>query len=285
MSPEIDKFFTPVDETSLRDQVANNIRRAIDAGALKPGERLVEADIAGQMGTSRAPVREAIRLLEQEGLVTNVPRRGSFVVELDRKDIEEIYSLRSVLEVLAVREALPRLTAEDLEGLDDLIKEMILAADERDMTKLVEADLEFHQRIVRFASHRRLLDVWQRMYIQLRLFLAMKDQLYDNPRDVAETHIPLLEAFRSGDVETAHQVMSNHIINAGELLLSSIDDATDIPPKEESNEKGIRSCNNHPNASAAGRPRHRRQRHGGGVARHLMGNRPDRQNQGQEGRQ
>jgi DNA-binding GntR family transcriptional regulator len=236
MSPEINKFFTPVDETSLRDQVANNIRRAIDAGALTPGERLVEADIAAQMGTSRAPVREAIHLLEQEGLVTNIPRRGSFVIELDRKDIEEIFSLRSVIEVLAVREALPRLTAEDLEGLDELVKEMINAAEERDMARLVESDLEFHQRIVHLADHSRLLDVWQRMYTQLRLFLAMKDQLYDNPMDVADTHVPLLEALRSGDVETAHRVINNHIINAGELLLSSLNDTTDTNQREDTNE-------------------------------------------------
>lgn len=236
MSSEINKFFTPVDEISLRDQVANNIRRAIDAGALKPGERLVEADIAAQMGTSRAPVREAIRLLEQEGLVTNVPRRGSFVIELDHKDIEEIFSLRSVIEVLAVRQALPRLTQEDLDGLQDLVDEMIKAAEERDMTRLVDSDLEFHQRIVHIADHSRLLDVWQRMYTQLRLFLAMKDQLYDNPRDVADTHIPLLQALRSGDVETAHQVINNHIIQAGDLLLSSIKDTSDTNPREESNE-------------------------------------------------
>jgi DNA-binding GntR family transcriptional regulator len=236
MSSEINKFFTPVDEISLRDQVANNIRRAIDAGALKPGERLVEADIAAQMGTSRAPVREAIRLLEQEGLVTNVPRRGSFVIELDHKDIEEIFSLRSVIEVLAVREALPRLTQEDLDGLQDLVDEMIKAAEERDMTRLVDSDLEFHQRLVHIADHSRLLDVWQRMYTQLRLFLAMKDQLYDNPRDVADTHIPLLEALRSGDIETAHQVINSHIINAGDLLLSSIDEPIDTPQREESNE-------------------------------------------------
>jgi DNA-binding GntR family transcriptional regulator len=188
------------------------------------------------MGTSRAPVREAIRLLEQEGLVTNVPRRGSFVVELDRKDIEEIFSLRSALEAFAVREALPRLEPEDLDGLQALIDEMINAAEKRDMTKLVDSDLEFHQRLVLKANHSRLLDIWQRMYTQLRLFLAMKDQLFENPQDVADTHIPLLEALRSGDVETASQEIKNHIINAGDLLLSSIDDSVDNKSREEPSE-------------------------------------------------
>jgi DNA-binding GntR family transcriptional regulator len=74
------------------------------------------------------------------------------------------------------------------------------------------------------------------MYTQLRLFLAMKDQLYDNPMDVADTHVPLLEALRSGDVETAHRVINNHIINAGELLLSSLNDTTDTNQREDTNE-------------------------------------------------
>src|SRR5574337_405947 len=78
------KMFAPVAEKSLRDHVATNIRHAIEAGVLKPGDRLVEAEIAAQMGISRAPVREAIRLLEQEGFVTSAPRKGTFIVKLER---------------------------------------------------------------------------------------------------------------------------------------------------------------------------------------------------------
>jgi DNA-binding GntR family transcriptional regulator len=221
MQKDLDEFFAPVSETSLRDQVADSIRRAIDAGVLSPGQRLVEAEIANQMGTSRAPVREAIRLLEQEGIVNNIPRRGSFIVKLENKDIEEIYSLRSVLESLAVREALP-LSDEVLTELQGLVDEMYLAAETNDMVTLVERDLDFHKCIVINANHSRLLDVWQRMSAQLRLFLAMKDRLYENPGDVAETHIPLLEALRDGDIEMAQSVLGEHIVEAGEMLLSSL---------------------------------------------------------------
>jgi len=221
MQKDLDEFFTPVSETSLRDQVADSIRRAIDAGVLSPGQRLVEAEIANQMGTSRAPVREAIRLLEQEGIVTNIPRRGSFIVELEEKDIEEIYSLRIILELLAVQEALP-LSVETLATLQELVDEMNDAADTNDMGMLVERDLEFHKTLVIQAEHGRLLEAWQRLSAQLRLFMAMKDKLYENPHDVADTHIPLLDALSAGDVEEAQSIIGEHILEAGELLLSNL---------------------------------------------------------------
>ncbi|MEK7278368.1 MAG: GntR family transcriptional regulator, partial [Chloroflexota bacterium] len=118
------KVFPHVEEKSLRDHVAENIRRAIEAGVLKPRDRLVEAEIAAQMGISRAPVREAIRLLEQEGFVTTTPRKGTFIVELERQDIEEIYSLRSALEGLAVKMAMPHLDATEMDALESLVNDM-----------------------------------------------------------------------------------------------------------------------------------------------------------------
>jgi DNA-binding GntR family transcriptional regulator len=217
------KLFTPVAEKSLRDHVATNIRQAIEAGALKPGDRLVEAEIAAQMGISRAPVREAIRLLEQEGFVTSTPRKGTFVVKLERQDIEEIYSLRSVLESLAVKLALPRLTPLEINELESLVNDMRQAADARDTPRLVETDLAFHQRLVCLSGHNRLLQDWLRMSTQLRLFFAMKNQLYENPRDVAESHQPVLDALRARNLEAAQQALTEHIVEAGQLVLASLD--------------------------------------------------------------
>ncbi len=217
------KMFAPVAEKSLRDHVATNIRHAIEAGVLRPGDRLVEAEIAAQMGISRAPVREAIRLLEQEGFVTSAPRKGTFIVKLERQDIEEIYSLRSVLEGLAVKLALPRLTPLDIDELDALANNMRQAADARDMPRLVETDLAFHQRIVCLSGHNRLLQDWLRMSTQLRLFFAIKDQLYENPRDVAESHQPVLDALRAGDPDAAQRALTAHIVEAGQLVLASLE--------------------------------------------------------------
>ena len=107
MTVEAKDFFERVDEKSLRDRVAANVRDAIEAGALRPGAHIVESEIANQMGISRAPVREAIRLLEQEGFLISIPRKGSFVVELGRRDLVEIYSLRAARANMAINLALP----------------------------------------------------------------------------------------------------------------------------------------------------------------------------------
>lgn len=224
MQSKASDFFQPVEEKSLRDRVVANIRKAIEAGALKPGNRLVEADIAAQMGISRAPVREAIRLLEQEGFVTSIPRKGSFVVELTRQDIEEIYSLRSALEALAVKLAIQRMTSGDIDELEMLIDKMRKAVDEHDLPQLVESDLAFHERLICLSGNARLIRTWRRMNTQLRLFLVIKDQLYENWRDVVDTHPPVLEAIRAGDVNLAQHEMSEHIIEAGELVIASLDE-------------------------------------------------------------
>lgn len=227
MKSDASSFFQQVEEKSLRDRVVINIRRAIEAGALKPGMRLVEADIAAQMGISRAPVREAIRLLEQEGFVRSIPRKGSFVVELTRQDIEEIYSLRSALEALAVKLASQHITKHDLDDLVVLVNEMRQAADSHDLPKLIESDLAFHERLVFLSNHERLIRTWMRMSTQLRLFLVIKHQLYENLGDIAKTHDPVLAALRTGDVNLAQQEISEHIIETGELVIASLDEYTD----------------------------------------------------------
>ena len=233
MAIEAKTIFKPIDEKSLKDRVVMNIRQAIATGIMKPGDRLVEADIATQMDVSRAPVREAIRLLEQEGFVMSIPRKGSFVIELDRQDIEEIYSLRTALESLAVRLAVPRMAPADIDELEALVDEMRQAADEKDVPQLVESDLAFHERIVSLASHGRLLETWLRMSTQLRLFFAIKDQLYHNLRDMVDTHHPILTAVRAGDVELAQQTISEHIVSAGELVLAHLDEETGNIPTPE----------------------------------------------------
>lgn len=216
-------MFSRVQERSLRDLVAENIRHAIEAGQLQQGDRVVEADIAAQMGISRAPVREAIRLLEQEGFVVSVARKGTFVPRLTRKDIEEIYSLRAVLEGLGVELAIPRLTELDLAELERLSVEMTEAADAHDMPRLVETDLAFHQRLMCLSGHSRLLQDWLRMGTQLRLFFAMKGKLYENPREMADTHRVVLQTLRDRDIPAARRELTEHITDAGRLVLASME--------------------------------------------------------------
>ncbi len=221
------EHFKRVDDKSLRERAVSNIRQAIVSGVLKPGERLVETAIAEQMGISRAPVREAIRLLEHEGFVVSFPRKGSFVIELTRADIEEIYTLRTALEGLAIKLALPYFTSEEIDKLDVMVEKMHQAAENQDMFQLVEWDHAFHNHIVQMSRNDRLLQAWLRMSAQMRLFFTMKDQLFDNLDDVVDTHYPILKALRRGDVDITEKIMNEHIIEAGELVLTSLNKEED----------------------------------------------------------
>ncbi len=227
MTFKTNDVFRQIEDKSLRERVVNNIRRAIEAGALKPGTRLVETAIAEQMGISRAPVREAIRLLEQEGFVVSIPRKGSFIIKLKRQDIEEIYVLRTTLERLAIKLAFHHMTSEDISELEMLIEKMRQAADDNDLSQLVEWDHAFHRRIIENSHNRWLIRAWLNMSAQLRLFFSMKDQLYDSPHDVVDTHFPIIDALRGDDVESAQEILAQHIVEAGELVLNNLGDEDD----------------------------------------------------------
>lgn len=224
MTSDTNEVFKQVEEKSLRERVIGSIREAIESGAIKPGSRLVEASIAEQMGISRAPVREAIQHLEQEGFVRSIPRKGSFVIELARQDIAEIYSLRSALEGLAIKLAMPSITEKEIQDLEALVVDMGAAADKRDMSQLVESDHGFHEYLVRLSNNSRLVHAWLRMSAQMRVFFMMKDKLYKDPIDIVRTHDPIIEALRSGDPELAHDSLIQHIVEAGELVIASIDE-------------------------------------------------------------
>src|SRR5262249_25046817 len=122
-------LFAPPVQRALRNDVYDALRQAVVSGALSPGQRVNEAEIARQMQISRAPIREAIRQLEQEGLLESVTRRGTFVVALSRDDIEEVYTLRADLEARAIRRAIGRLSPDDLATLESLAETMLLAAE------------------------------------------------------------------------------------------------------------------------------------------------------------
>jgi len=122
-------MLTPARKIRLSEEVVGAIKDAIRRGAIQPGQRLVETDIAAQMRVSKAPVREALRQLQAEGLVENYPQRGSFVVGLSDQDMWEIATLRSELEGMALELAAQRIDAEGLQQMEDLLQEMVGAED------------------------------------------------------------------------------------------------------------------------------------------------------------
>ena len=219
-SAKATSVFGEVEQLPLAQRAAASVREAILAGALAPGAQLVEADMAEQMKISRAPVREALRVLEEEGLVERIPYKGAFVTRLTQDDIRELYSLRSVIESYSARLAAGHASAESVAALESIVEEMMQAAEAGDLERVTELDLRFHRAVCELACHRLLLQVWHGLEQKIRLILAMRHRLHREIVDIVEMHRPLLAAIRAGDGETAARHMVEHIVSAGEFLLS-----------------------------------------------------------------
>lgn len=199
-------IFQKEDRSTLVVKVANQIREAIKSGKLKPGEHIIEGDLAMDMGISRFPIREAIRYLEKEGLVTTTPYKGAHVTELAEKDLEEIYSLRTVIEELAIRTLIKHLDSEKVKKLESVVTAMKQVAKNcRTIEEVIDVDLSFHRTICELAENRRLLELWLNLSHQLRAFIVLDDHLYgdDTPEKTLETHYPVFEAIKKEDSDLA----------------------------------------------------------------------------------
>jgi DNA-binding GntR family transcriptional regulator len=205
----------PVSASNLRDQVEQRVRDAILDGTFLPGQRLVESTIADQLGVSRAPLREVFSALDREGLMVNVPRRGNFVVDFTDRDIDEIYSLRLLLEVGALRRAITRFTTEDLVELQDLVDRLgELAISGSAPGEVVRLDLLFHAHVCRAAEHGRLFQVWDSMRAQTQLLIGLTSRTHYQPGEPRQYHQAILDAIQAADLPRAETLLSDHIVDA-----------------------------------------------------------------------
>ena len=204
-----------VQKESITEKVVTALRTAILSGNLGPGTRLIEAELADQLGVSRAPVREAFRILEPEGLVVLEATKGAFVAEVSENDLREIFTVRSVLEGLAMRLVAEHITENELAKLSHIVEQMEEAARHRDAERVLELDLEFHEQIWSLSGHSRLQEILSHMLGPIRMFLALNTQVYEDLVDNAMEHVELLEALSSGEVKKAEKIMVEHIEEAG----------------------------------------------------------------------
>lgn len=221
-------FLAPVEHKALSDGVLSALRQAILSGHLKSGHRLVEAGIAKRMGVSRAPVREAIRLLEREGLVVVLPYRGAFVAHMSEQDIREIYSLRSAIEGLAVRLAIGRLRPELVCQLQEMVDGMRRFALAGDLSQLVERDLRFHQLLCEASGHQRLLQVWLGLSLQIRFFLTTIVRIDLGLEGIADRHQQMLDSVLSGDADLAQQSVERNLVESGERFIRGMKPAAPL---------------------------------------------------------
>jgi DNA-binding GntR family transcriptional regulator len=199
------------------------LRAAILSNEIPPGSRLLEADVASRMGVSRAPVREAMRQLEQEGLVESFAHRGAVVIGLPEDEIDAIYELRAMIEAKAIARACASATLEDIAALDGMVNEMRTAVKQRDIDDLAEIDLRFHGMIVALSSFSLLRHIWSSLdgLVRVRSYQAL-----DRPGEAARyfiehsvaSHERLAEVIRRRDPDAAATAVQEHILEVPERI-------------------------------------------------------------------
>jgi len=198
---------------SLVELSVQRLRRDILSGALAPGERIIEEQLTQTFGISRAPLREALRELAQQGLVEHLPRRGVRVADLSGVDVDELFGLRDVLERYAMRLALPLPDRQRLGRLTSTWDMMAAAARDGDVFGEHEAHRQFHLEVVALAGQRHLLMAYEPVILKLELCMAANIRLEAEQRAAArgiERHRKLLDAIASGDIDAVLAALSTH---------------------------------------------------------------------------
>jgi DNA-binding GntR family transcriptional regulator len=198
-----------VARTVLREQVKEVLLERILRGDLKPGDRLVETRIAQELGTSQAPVREALRDLELANLVESEPFRGSRVRAVGDDELLQTFPVRAALEELAAKEA-ARVAGRDVSALEAEIEAMDVAAKQGDVRAQVAHDITFHRAVVELSGNRPLLQAWLALGIEVPTAFAVYWTYFD-PAELVEFHVPILEAVRQGDVARAGAEARAHV--------------------------------------------------------------------------
>ena len=209
----MDSFIKDFEFLPLRDVVFNTLRQEILTGKLKPGERLREIQLADKMGVSRTPVREAIRMLELEGLVKMIPRKGAEVADITEKDLLDALEVRNALEKLAIALACERISKEQIEKLRENAKEFEKAVPEHDAEKLAQIDENFHYIIFESTNNQRLVQLLNNLRQQL--FRYRLEYLKDNKIHEAllKEHLSIIENIENKNVEAATNNIAAHINN------------------------------------------------------------------------
>jgi DNA-binding GntR family transcriptional regulator len=206
----------------LRDVVFNTLRQAILRGELKPGERLMEIQLANKLGVSRTPIREAIRKLELEGLVLMIPRRGAEVAEITEKSLRDVLEVRGALEELAVKLACQKITDEQIQELCMAEKEFEMALSSGDVTVYAEADVKFHDVIYCATDNQRLIQLLfnlrEQMY-RYRVEYLKREEAHGN---LLIEHRRIIETIANRDMDAAVDAVCQHIDNQVSAVIDTI---------------------------------------------------------------
>ncbi|EGI76227.1 GntR family transcriptional regulator [Hylemonella gracilis] len=210
-------------EQGLPLAIAAKLKQLIYSGEIAPGERLNEAALALRMGTSRGPIREAIRMLAGQGLVTAVPNRGVFVRQISVREMLEIYELRALIFGFAAERASQNLDEEHRVGLEQLLDQMDMACEAGDGTAYYELNLNFHTRILELSGNKRAHQAYDDHVKELHLFRRSYFNAPGNMRHSNAEHRAIFDAISRGDAKRARTLAERHVLSGRERLISKLE--------------------------------------------------------------
>lgn len=206
----------------LREVVFDSLREAIIGGILRPGERLMEIQLAEELGVSRTPVREAIRKLELEGFVVMVPRKGAYVAGISLKDIADVFEVRASLEALAAALAAERITDDELEDLERILVRKAEIIAEGNLPEFVDSDTKFHDSLYRCSRNQRLIQMLSNLRDEIQRFRSVSLAFPGRMQEALEEHRKIVEALAERNILQAQTTAWEHIEKAENSLLETI---------------------------------------------------------------
>lgn len=240
-----------VEARTLKANVTDILRQLIVEGTLAPGSEFNQAQIAEQLGVSRGPIREALGQLEQEGLVQSIPYKGVIITPLTRTYIEELYSVRTALELLGLDRSIERMTDAEINHLDAIVEQMRATARNNDLNRLVEVDLRFHEYLLEQAHHELALKLWRMLEVGIRRCLRTRHQIYTFLDEVVGSHPTLITAIRERNKELAKQIMRDHIAESVVHILANFPPADSAAGSPSANGRSANGSTAHNSSDGA----------------------------------
>lgn len=211
---------------TLREQIVFSLRESIIRGDLKPGQKLTEPELASRLGISRTPIRESFRQLESEGFLSVVPRKGAVVSSITRKDIEDFYELKSLLEGYAARIATEKVSSKDVENLIKLNIKLAEFAEKEQLEKFFTKNEEFHNYYLKLCGNEKLIEIRDSMVKRFLGFRMAALSLPGRLEESVQQHEQIIKAFKRKDGRLAEAVVVEHALLGGDYLAEQVDRST-----------------------------------------------------------
>ncbi len=212
----------PIGVKSLRERVTNMLRAAIVSGELKPGQELISTELATQVGVSQATLRDAISTLSVEGLVDTVAYRIPTVAKFSKKDIEELFSVRNMMEAFAITQIIvTKQTAVAVKELYEICHEMEIAANKDSLKGVNDSDRKFHDALIKHSGNNLLEGMWNMVALRIQQVMSLRNQKKGDLPQIARNHLEITQVIEREDIEKAIELIVAHVVFVADVIADS----------------------------------------------------------------